>query len=89
MLFDHGNCRSLSEALVWAQEARRAGLIGSYPSACVVLEKYAVELHCALKELVRLKDLKTQIGANNTDAEDEYERRKPEAWARAREILKA
>ena len=87
MLFDHGNCRSLNEALMWAQEARRAGLLGSYPSACVVLEKYAVALHGALKAFVRLDD----DGAL-TLAADQAESHHTDlvlALSNARELLKA
>lgn len=87
MLFDHGNCRSLSEALMWAQEARRAGLLGSYPSACVVLEKYAVALHGALKALVRLDD----DGALTLvpDQAASYDTEFVLALSNARELLKA
>ena len=87
MLYAHGNCRSLAEALQWAGVARNSDLRGSYPASCVVLEAFALDLYGALNELVKLKDLKEQIGAHNTEAEDEYERRKPAAWARAREVL--
>jgi hypothetical protein len=41
----------------------------------------------ALRELIACKDLKAQIGANNTDAEDDYVRRKPLAWEAARAAL--
>lgn len=47
------------------------------------------KLREALGELVRLKELKASIGANNTDAEDEYERCKPLAWDRARALAKS
>jgi hypothetical protein len=82
MLYAHGTCRSLAEALQWAGVARNTDLRGAYPASCVVLEAYALDLYAALNELVKLKDLKEQIGAHNTEAEDEYERRKPGAWAR-------
>lgn len=87
MLFDHGNCRSLSEALMWAQEARRAGLLGSYPSACVVLEKYAVALHGALKELVRLNDEGALTLVQDQAAS--YDTEFVLALSNARELLKA
>lgn len=42
----------------------------------------------ALRELVALKDMKDRgWSANDTDTEDEYFRRKPVAWAKARAAL--
>lgn len=53
---------------------------------------YSIErikrLEAALRELVALKDLKATIGSHDTEAEDEYLRRKPAAWNAAREALK-
>ena len=45
-------------------------------------------LYAALAELVALKDMKDRgFGAHDTEGEDEYMRRKPLAWQRARELV--
>ena len=58
--------------------------------ACVIAEMAraeSMEAAAALSELVRLEDLRIAIGANNTDAEDEYEEKSQGAWNTARAIV--
>jgi len=53
-----------------------------------------IEVHRALKELVELKELKDSFELNlcypdkKQDIIDEYDRRKPLAWATAKRVIK-